>query len=492
MLKAFHVLPAIVAISTSPPMPVITSLPTPKPSLSVIVATPSPTATPLQTEQPAKVVVPANPSGPPQDASAIVARISSSKQSYGVGEPVMLKVGMLVAQIPPSPGPVGFPRPIGSVATPYPIPTIPRMQAVPMTPRPIPTATGDPHKFRLEVRPLSSERAEVFVLGTYRVPGYAPIVPTTPTPVWHGTGTRLRPAIWPVVSPSNLPDPALNEINERDALQLSVKDDRGHIVAHGVPEKTGYEYGGASATLTSQTVTFDLDRQLLPDRNPYTITVRWRATPDVSASSRLLISFVPVGADVRLGGRFIAPPYGPADIFRLSGGTGDYRHRDFVSEGEPHKTRSIADNGDVGGLGPLVSDPDVEALRVKYIGVPVYTTNYEFDCVDAHGWGAVAKLNTGKSLRMDTISRVGHVMNWLPDDPRQRVYSYPCNGDCSKHQGVFTDSPLVAGFALSAGDTTILPEPSVVPSLFDGQCERGYAVLQNPKQFHDIFSISEP
>lgn len=93
MLHALQMLSGIVAISTSPPVPV--PLPTtPRPLPNVIVATPPPTATPLPTAQPANVFVPAVPSGPPQDASAIVARISSSKRTYGIKEPVMLRLSL--------------------------------------------------------------------------------------------------------------------------------------------------------------------------------------------------------------------------------------------------------------------------------------------------------------------------------------------------------------------------------------------------------------
>ena len=396
---------------------------------------------------------------------------------------------MLVAQTSPSPDPGRFTQPMHAVSRPYPLPTIPRMQAVPLTPQPVSTATGDPHKFELEVRPKSSTRVEVWVLGEYKVPGYAPMRPATPTPAWHGTGVLLSPGMRPAASPSNLPDPALNESNEGDALQLSVRDSHGRIAARGVPEKAGYWSGAPSPTLTFQTLAFDLDRPLPPDRSPYTITVKWRTTPDVSASSRVLISGVPDRADIRIGGRFIAAPYGPADVYRLSTTAADHKTRVLASEMEPHMTRAMADTDDPSALGPIVSDPIVEVLRKLYLGVPVYAKNYQFNCVGSHGWGAVAELKPGKALRIDMISRVGHVMSWLPDDPQQRVYSLPCNGDCSKHKGVFTDSPLVVGFKLEAGDTTILPQPVRRMNLFNGQCERGYATLQNQQQFHDIFSL---
>lgn len=93
MLHAFQMLSGIVAISTSPPVPV--PLPTtPRPSPTALGATPSPTATPLPTAQPANVFVPVDPSGPPQDASGIIALVSSSKRTYGVGEPIMLRVAL--------------------------------------------------------------------------------------------------------------------------------------------------------------------------------------------------------------------------------------------------------------------------------------------------------------------------------------------------------------------------------------------------------------
>lgn len=401
-------------------------------------------------------------------------------------------LSVLVAQMSPPPNLRGFPRAAVTVTTPYPLPTTYRMQTVPPTPRPIPTATGDPHRFALEVRPQSATRIEVFVNGAFKVPGFTPMEPATPTPTFKGTGLsvfgqRLVP------STRDLPDPALNDVNESYALELRVRDDRGHIVARGVPQKAGYAYGGPTPTLTFQTLTFDLDRPLPPAQNPYKAMVRWRDTPDVSASSAILISPVPISAGTRLGDRFIAPPYAPDDVFRLSAGAAaqNGQRRNFVSEVDPQTTRSITENEDARGFGPIVSDSSIDALRVKFLDVPVYAKNFAFNCVDAHDRGAVAALIVGRAMHIDTIARIGHVMSWLPDDARQSVYSYPCNGDCSKNHGAFVDSPLVVGFKIDAEDTNIIPQVQRRPSAFDGRCVRGYTVLQNEKQFTRIFSLEK-
>jgi hypothetical protein len=52
------------------------------------------------------------------------------------------------------------------------------------------------------------------------------------------------------------------------------------------------------------------------------------------------------------------------------------------------------------------------------------------------------------------------------------------------------DSPIVVSFALQPSDVRVIPYVQTErPSHFNGQCVRGYAILQDEQQFTEIFSL---
>lgn len=89
------------------------------------------------------------------------------------------------------------------------------------------------------------------------------------------------------------------------------------------------------------------------------------------------------------------------------------------------------------------------------------------------------KLLAGKYLRIVTIVRAAHEMRWVPNDPRMRVYAYPCNGRCSERSGTFVDSPIVVAIQLAPDSVEVIPPQTISrPIHWTGNCIGGFVLTE--------------
>lgn len=237
---------------------------------------------------------------------------------------------------------------------------------------------------------------------------------------------------------------------------------------------------------------------LIGSREPYTVAASTIEPFAVASSSDILVTDVPRHLGEAVGSRYIgieAAGFGgirTGQLFRYAGRNKDVE-RVFVSLEDGHDVVTRADNDQNDGFGPTFDGPDTAMLRKEFLNVAVSTRNFEFTCYNGKNERARVKLLAGKYLRIVTIVRAAHEMRWIPNDPRMRVYAYPCNGRCSERSGTFVDSPIVVAIQLAPDSVEVIPPQTISrPIHWTGNCIGGFVLMQNAAQFRDVFSAMPP
>jgi hypothetical protein len=286
----------------------------------------------------------------------------------------------------------------------------------------------------------------------------------------------------PIVEPSPYGSAAAH------AVDISVRTGDGRLVRLQTSIRVACDAMG------SLCLDVTLRPALAPNRRPYVISARLHGTHYVGTAD-LLVSPIPPDGGSHLGDLEISTNeetgYQPGTSFRV---TKILRYPGFR-----RRTLTAAASGwifetdhdvDFSGVVPAVNDMDVQRLRVRFDGVPVAAPHFQFNCVDAYGARARVELLPGKVARVDTIFRAAHALLWLPNDPRRAIPLYSCQIACA--EGTWVDSPLVVSFALQPSDVRVVGDfPILRLSHFNGRCVRGYTMLQDERQFTDVFSLAE-
>lgn len=368
--------------------------------------------------------------------------------------------------------------PIPSTAAPIPQ-TIFRPTTVPPTTRPTYTPTPTPTP-----TPTASAQADPFG-SPLPLWGNAPtyeldVRPQTPSEFSVFVECRRRDLTYPAFDSDGL---VLVVTSEGRPLHLRVPaaaDNHG-LTAHPCDP---YPFG---------VLDYKLSAPLPGSLEPYVVTASTVQPFTISSASDILVTDVPRGVGEAVGSRYVGiemPGLGgvrTGELFRYAGRNGN-DERVFVSLDDERDVLTRADNDPNDGLGAVFDGPDVTKLRKAYLNVPVSTRSFEFTCYNAKHERARVKLLAGKHLRIITIVRAAHEMRWLPNDPRQPVWGYPCNGRCSEKSGTFVDSPIVVGMRVDPDSVEVIP-PTVITHLssWSGNCIGGYVLLQNGPQFRDVF-----
>ncbi len=223
---------------------------------------------------------------------------------------------------------------------------------------------------------------------------------------------------------------------------------------------------------------FTFTKSLPPAKEPYAIEAI-SLSLKLSSSSKLLIAPVPQDAGQGNALYIATQSWGggsrPGQVFRR----GFNRQGWLVFTSLDGKRRLPPEEG----LVPLVIDPEIAQLRSLFYGRRAVAPGFSFTCYNAKDESASAELLPGHHVRVDGISRAAHALQWLPNDPREIGYSYPCAGPCSANKGVFVDSPIVTDFRFSPSDVKIIQPGSITRHwIFTGNCIGGFALFQSGEQ----------